>query len=237
METEREPSPCAVVLLSGGLDSATCLAMAREEGFACHALSFNYGQRHSGELAAARRVAEHLGAERHLVLKIDLGTLGGSALTDESLEVPKDRPEEEVGEGIPITYVPARNTVFLAHALAWAEVLAAQHIFIGVNAMDYSGYPDCRPEFVRSFEETANLATRLGTEGGRRLRVRAPLQHLTKVEIIRQGLDLGVDYGLTRSCYDPAPGGLSCGRCDACMLRLKGFAEAGIEDPAPYLKE
>ena len=230
-------TPPAIVLLSGGLDSATCLALAREEGFACHALSFDYGQRHAGELDAARTVAQRLWATEHRIIKVDLAQLGGSALTDPALDVPRDRDDDQLGEGIPITYVPARNTVFLAYALAWAEVLPARDIFIGVNAVDYSGYPDCRPAFVQAFERMANLATRVGTEAdGPGIRIRAPLQHLSKAEIIRKGLSLGVDYSMTRSCYDPAPGDLSCGHCDACTLRLRGFAEAGVEDPAPYVQ-
>ena len=235
MVSETTKSTAAVVLLSGGLDSATCLAMARAEGFACHALSFDYGQRHAGELEAARTVARSMGAASHRVIRVDLAQLGGSALTDPELEVPLDRDEQQLGEGIPITYVPARNTVFLSYALALAEVLPARDIFIGVNAVDYSGYPDCRPAFVAAFERMANLATRVGTEGGGPgIRIRAPLQHLSKGEIIRAGLALGVDYGVTRSCYAPAPGDLACGRCDACTLRLRGFAEAGAMDPAPY---
>ena len=223
--------PPAVVLLSGGLDSATVLAIARRDGFAPHALSFRYGQRHSAELAAARRVAEALGAVRHVVVPIDLSLFGGSALTDD-IDVPKDRAEEEMARGIPVTYVPARNTVFLSLALAWAEVLGAFDLFVGVNAMDYSGYPDCRPAYVAAFEAMANLATRAGVEGTGRFRVRAPLLAMTKAEIIREGLSLGVDYALTLSCYDPAPAGAACRRCDACRLRAKGFREAGIPDPS-----
>ncbi len=223
--------PPAVVLLSGGLDSATCLANARDEGFAPYALSFRYGQRHASELAAAGRVAAALGAERHVVAAIDLGLFGGSALTAD-LGVPKDRDGEEIAHGIPITYVPARNAVFLTFALAWAEVLGAFDLFVGVNAVDYSGYPDCRPEFVAAFEAMANLATRAGVEGSGRFRVRAPLLSMTKAEIIRAGLALGVDYGLTLSCYDPTDEGAPCLRCDACHLRAKGFRETGIPDPA-----
>ena len=225
------PRPPAVVLLSGGLDSATVLAIARSEGFAPFALSFRYGQRHAHELAAAGRVASALGAERHVVATIDLGLFGGSALTA-AIDVPKDRPTEEMSHGIPVTYVPARNTVFLSLALAWAEVLGAYDIFIGVNALDYSGYPDCRPEYVAAFESLANLATRSGVEGAGRFRVRAPLIAMTKGEIIRAGFALGVDYALTLSCYDPSDGGAPCRRCDACQLRAKGFLEAGIPDPA-----
>jgi len=226
-------TPPAVVLLSGGLDSATTLAVARAEGFAVHALSFRYGQRHGIELEAASRVAAHLGATAHHVAEIDLRALGGSALTAE-LPVPKDRPVQAQGAGIPITYVPARNTIFLAYALGWAEVLGAADLFIGVNALDYSGYPDCRPEYIAAFERMANLATRAATEMGRVLRIHAPLIALTKAEIIRRGVELGVDYALTRSCYDPGPHGEGCGRCDSCQLRLKGFREVGVEDPAPY---
>ena len=226
--------PPAVLLLSGGLDSTTLLALAVRDGFAVHALSFRYGQRHEHELEAARRVAARYGAAEHRVATIDLRLFGGSALTAD-LEVPKDRSAGELAHGeVPVTYVPARNTIFLAHALAYAEVVGASDIHIGVNALDYSGYPDCRPEFIEAFERMANLATRAATEEGRRLRIRAPLQNLTKAEIVRLGLSLGVDYALTTSCYDPAPDGAACGRCDACQLRLRGFAEAGATDPAPY---
>lgn len=225
--------PPAVLLLSGGLDSTTLLALAVREGYAVHALSFRYGQRHAHELAAAERVARAYGAVEHRVATIDLGLFGGSALTAD-IAVPKDRPEAELSSGVPITYVPARNTVFLAFALAYAEVAGAADIFIGVNALDYSGYPDCRPEFVDAFERLANVATAAATEGGRRIRIRAPLLHMTKADIVRLGLDLGVDHALTTSCYDPDPAGRACGRCDACQLRLKGFAEAGATDPAPY---
>lgn len=221
----------AVVLLSGGLDSATALAIARSRGFACYALSFRYGQRHAVELAAARRIARALGAREHKIARIDLRLFGGSALTAD-LPVPKGRSVHAMGRGIPITYVPARNTIFLALALAWAETLGATDIFIGVNALDYSGYPDCRPEFIRAFERLANRATRLGTEGRRRFRIHAPLMKLNKAQIIRAGQKLGVDYGLTTSCYDPGARGKPCGRCDACRLRAKGFAEAGCPDPA-----
>jgi 7-cyano-7-deazaguanine synthase len=226
------PSP-AVVLLSGGLDSATALAVARAEGFIAYALSFRYGQRHSVELEAARRVAERAGAARHLVLDIDLRQFGGSALTDD-IAVPKDRAIDELPKEIPVTYVPARNTIFLSYALAWAEVLGSSDIFLGVNALDYSGYPDCRPEYIAAFEAMARLATRAGVEG-RPLRIHTPLIALTKREIIARGLALGVDYSVTRSCYDPGPAGEGCGRCDSCQLRLRGFAENGITDPAPYL--
>jgi 7-cyano-7-deazaguanine synthase len=222
----------SVVLLSGGLDSATALAIAKSEGFACFALSFRYGQRHALELDAARRVAESLGVAEHLVLNLDLGRIGGSALTD-NIAVPKNRNESDMSQGIPVTYVPARNTVFLAHALAWAEVIGAQDIFIGVNALDYSGYPDCRPEYIKAFERMANLATKTGVEGAQ-FHIHAPLIRMTKSEIIRTGIRLGVDYSLTHSCYDPATDGRACGRCDSCLLRKKGFEEAGIPDPTKY---
>lgn len=223
----------AVVLLSGGLDSTTTLAIAAEAGYELHALTFRYGQRHQLEVEAARRVAAGLGVAEHVIVDIDLRMFGGSALTDE-LEVPKGRGQDEISDGIPITYVPARNTIFLSFALAWAEVLQASDIFIGVNAVDYSGYPDCRPEFVRAFEHLAEVATKAGVEGQQQLRIHAPLIDLSKAETIRRGLDLGVDYGLTRSCYDPDESGASCGQCDSCQLRLAGFAAAGAEDPAPY---
>lgn len=223
----------AVVLVSGGLDSATVLAMARQQGYACHALSFAYGQRHAVELEAAARVAKSLGAVEHRVAQIDLRLFGGSALTDE-ISVPKGRDMEAIGEGIPVTYVPARNTIFLSFALAWAEVLKAHDIFIGVNALDYSGYPDCRPEYIRAFETMANLATAYATEQGQRVTIHAPLIDLTKAEIIRQGTVLGVDYAQTLSCYDPTPDGKACGQCDSCTLRRKGFHDAHIPDPTPY---
>ena len=219
----------AVCLLSGGLDSATCLALARREGYRCYALSFDYGQRHKVELDAAARVAQALGAERHLVAKIGLDVFGGSALTA-AIDVPKGRSAGEIGAGIPITYVPARNTIFLSFALAWAEVLESSDIFIGVNALDYSGYPDCRPEYIEAYEHLANLATRAGVEGATRMKIHTPLLHLTKAGIVKLGRELGLDFGLTFSCYDPQPGGLACGQCDACLLRRKGFDEAGIED-------
>jgi 7-cyano-7-deazaguanine synthase len=227
--------PKAVVLVSGGMDSATAGAVAREQGFELYALSFRYGQRHAVELDAAKRVAEWLGARRHVVLEIDLRALGGSALTGD-LQVPKDTPLEQLGNGIPATYVPARNTIFLSFAMGWAEVLEATDIFIGANALDYSGYPDCRPEYIEAFERMANLATRAGVEGGR-LRVHTPLIALTKAEIVKLGQRLGVDYGRTWSCYDPTPQGTPCGRCDACLLREKGFREAGMEDPARHREE
>ncbi len=220
----------AVVLLSCGLDSATVLAIARARGFACHALSFRYGQHHRAELGAARRIARALGAVAHKTVRIDLRAFGGSALTAD-IPVPKNRSTREMERGIPITYVPARNTVFLSFALAWAEVLGARDIFIGVNALDFSGYPDCRPAFIRAFQRLADRATRIGAEGGR-FRIHAPLMKWNKAEIIRAGLALGVDYGITLSCYDPGPGGRPCGRCDACLLRAKGFRELGIPDPA-----
>jgi 7-cyano-7-deazaguanine synthase len=219
----------AVVLVSGGLDSATCLAIARSEGHACHALSFAYGQRHEAELAAARRVATALGAVQHRVMTIDLAAFGGSALTDASIAVP-----EAPSTGIPVTYVPARNTIFLAMALAWSEVLGAHDIYIGVNAVDYSGYPDCRPAFIEAFERVANLATRAGVEDAKRLRIRAPLIALSKAQIIRRGKDLGVDYALTVSCYQADADGRACGRCDSCRLRREGFEAAGLPDPTPY---
>lgn len=220
----------AVVLLSGGLDSATALAIARAEGFETYALSFDYGQRHERELDSARRVAAALGAKDHLVLRLDLRAIGGSALTAD-ISVPKGRSAEAMGSGIPVTYVPARNTIFLSHALAWAEVLEGQDIFIGVNALDYSGYPDCRPEFIEAFERMANLATRAGVEGRSRLRIHTPLIRLTKAQIVTRGAALGVDFGLTWSCYEPRPDGLACGLCDSCLLREKGFREAGLRDP------
>ena len=219
----------AICLLSGGLDSATCLALARREGYACYALSFDYGQRHKVELEAAARVAQLLGAERHQVVEIGLGQFGGSALTAD-IAVPKARSLEAMSEAIPLTYVPARNTIFLSLALAWAEVLVSSDIFIGVNALDYSGYPDCRPEFIEAYERMANLATRAGVEGRTRLRVHTPLIRLSKAEIIRLAAELGVPFALTHSCYDPRPDGSPCGECDACLLRRKGFAEVGIED-------
>jgi 7-cyano-7-deazaguanine synthase len=224
----------AVVLLSGGLDSTTLLAHAVHEGYSVHAMTFRYGQRHAVEIEAARDVAAAYDVRDHVIVDIDLRTFGGSALTS-SIAVPKDRDLADPStHGIPITYVPARNTIFLSFALAWAEVLDAGDIFIGVNALDYSGYPDCRPEYIAAFERMANLATRGGVEGTNVVRIRTPLIDLTKAQIIRHGLDLGVDYARTRSCYDPDPDGTACGHCDACQLRLKGFAEAGARDPAPY---
>jgi 7-cyano-7-deazaguanine synthase len=222
----------AVILLSGGLDSATVLALAKAEGYAPYALSFRYGQRHAVELEAAARVAAALGVVEHKIAEIDLRLFGGSALTAE-IAVPKARSAEEMGRDIPVTYVPARNTIFLSFALAWAEVLGARDLFIGVNAVDYSGYPDCRPEFIAAFEKMAHLATAAGVqEGGGRLRIHTPLIHLSKAEIIRRGTELGVDYGMTLSCYDPSPEGTPCGACDSCLLRAKGFEECGVRDPA-----
>jgi 7-cyano-7-deazaguanine synthase len=222
----------AVVLLSGGLDSATALAVARAEGFAPFALSFRYGQRHEVELAAAQQVADALGAVQHVVADIDLRVFGGSALTADVAVPHHDRVEDLDSDGIPVTYVPARNTIFLSYALAWAETLGASDVFIGVNALDYSGYPDCRPEYIAAYESMANLATKAGVEGRQRLRVHTPLIELSKAQIIRRGLQLGVDYGLTHSCYDPDAAGRPCGSCDSCLLRAKGFAEVGLADPA-----
>ena len=223
----------AVVLLSGGLDSATVAAIAAREGFTVHALSFSYGQRHSFELEAAKRIASSLRVAEHRIATIDLRVFGGSALTAD-IDVPKGRAGAEMEQGIPITYVPARNTIFLSFALAWAEVLGSSDIFIGVNALDYSGYPDCRPEFIRAFEQMANLATKAGVEGRQKLIIHAPLMHLTKAQIIHRGVELGVDYSLTSSCYDPGSDGRPCGRCDSCFLRKKGFRENGMDDPLPY---
>jgi 7-cyano-7-deazaguanine synthase len=222
----------AVVLLSGGIDSTTTLAIAMAEGYEAYALSFDYGQRHQIEVEAARRVASSLGANAHRVAKIDLRVFGGSAITDD-VEVPKQRSDTEIAHGIPVTYVPARNTIFLAYALAWAEVISANHIFLGVNAIDYSGYPDCRPEFIEAFETLANLGTKAGVEG-RRFHIHTPLIKVSKPEIIRKAVELSVDFSLTHSCYDPTSEGIACGECDSCLLRLKGFHEAGIEDPIRY---
>jgi 7-cyano-7-deazaguanine synthase len=223
----------AVVLVSGGLDSTTALAVARRDGFETFALSFDYGQRHAFELEAARKVCQALAVRRHLIFKLDLRSIGGSSLTAD-LPVPKDRPELEMATGIPPTYVPARNTIFLSVALGWAETLAAFDIFIGVNAIDYSGYPDCRPEYIAAFERLANLGTKAGVEGAGSWKIHTPLIRMTKAEIIRTGTSLGVDYSLTHSCYDPDAAGRPCGRCDSCTLRLKGFAEAGLRDPLDY---
>jgi 7-cyano-7-deazaguanine synthase len=225
----------AVILLSGGIDSTTTLAIAIAEGYDPYALSFDYGQRHHIETEAAQRVADSLGTKQHRVAKIDLRVFGGSALTDD-LAVPKQRSQTEISRGIPITYVPARNTIFLAYALAWAEVIAASDIFIGVNAIDYSGYPDCRPEFIEAFESMANLATKAGVEG-RRFQVHTPLIKLSKAEIIRKAIELGVDLSITHSCYDPSRQGFACGECDSCLLRLKAFHEAGIKDPVRYAEK
>jgi 7-cyano-7-deazaguanine synthase len=225
--------PPAVILLSGGLDSATTAAMAREQGFDLHALSVDYGQRHRFELEAGRRVAKSLGVRRHQMVRVDLGSFATSALTG-SAPVPKGRSAEAMAEGIPVTYVPARNTVFLSLALALAEAIGAADLFIGVNAVDYSGYPDCRPEYIAAFERMANLATKAGVEGTLKFTIHTPLVHWTKAQIIRRGMELGVDYSLTHSCYDPDASGRPCGRCDACLLRLKGFAEAGLTDPLVY---
>ncbi len=228
IESKRE-----VVLLSGGQDSATVLALARDEGYEPYALSFSYGQRHVWELEAAARVAASIGVAQHRVAKIDLRIFGGSALTDE-IDVPKGRSADDMSHGIPITYVPARNTIFLSFALAWAEVLGSSDIFIGVNALDYSGYPDCRPEFIEAFERMANLATKAGVEGWQALKIHTPLIAMSKAEIIRRGVELGVDYGLTSSCYDPSAAGEPCGECDSCLLRRQGFRENGVEDPLRY---
>src|SRR6266478_2408101 len=225
----------AVVLVSGGIDSTTTLAIAIAEGYEAYALSFDYGQRHQIETEAARSVANSLGTKEHRVAKIDLRVFGGSALTDD-LDVPKQRSDVEIGRSIPITYVPARNTIFLAYALAWAEVIPANDIFLGVNAVDYSGYPDCRPEFIETFETLANLGTKAGVEG-RRFQIHTPLIKLSKAEIIRKAVKLGIDLSLTHSCYDPSPEGLACGECDSCLLRLKGFRGAGIKDPVRYAKK
>lgn len=223
-------APKAVILLSGGLDSTTTLAIAKNEGFACYALTMQYGQRHAIEIDFARRIARSMGVIEHIVMPIDLRQFGGSALTSD-VPVPKDRPLNEMAHGIPITYVPARNTIFLSFALAWAEVLGAHDLFLGVNALDYSGYPDCRPEYIDAFVKLASLATKAGVEGAE-FTIHTPLIQMTKAEIIRRGLKLGVDFAMTTSCYDPTPTGIACGRCDACLLRLKGFAEAGVVDPA-----
>jgi len=222
----------AVVLLSGGLDSATTLAIARAEGYECHALSFDYGQRHVRELESAKKVAAALGALQHLTLRLDLRAIGGSALTAD-IDVPKGRSDEAMGTGIPVTYVPARNTIFLSYALAWAEVLGAEDVFIGVNFLDYSGYPDCRPEFTEAFEKLANLATRAGVEGKSRFRVHTPLIELSKAQIVARAYELNIDLSLTWSCYAPEPDGRACGLCDSCLLRKKGFAEARLADPVP----
>jgi len=221
----------AVVLSSGGIDSTTVMAIAKQEGFEIYSLSFFYKQRHSVEIEAARKVADVMGVKKHLIIDIDLRKIGGSALTDNNLNVPKHRMMQSMVDEIPVTYVPARNTIFLSHALAWAEVLQSSDIFIGVNAIDYSGYPDCRPEYIEAFEQMANLATKAAVEGKTKLKIRTPLIHMTKAEIIKKGVDLGVDFSLTHSCYDPSSDGLACGECDSCIIRKQGFKEAGIIDP------
>ncbi|MEE9912406.1 MAG: 7-cyano-7-deazaguanine synthase QueC [Deltaproteobacteria bacterium] len=230
---ENKPTKKAVVLLSGGVDSATTLAIARSMGFEICALSFRYGQRHAVELSAAASIARVNGVALHLTVDIDLRCIGGSALTSD-LAVPKSRNVQEMGKEIPITYVPARNTIFLSYALAWAEVMGCSDIFIGVNALDYSGYPDCRPEYIEAYERMANLATKAGVEGKQKLTIHTPLINLSKAQIILKGMELGVDYSLTHSCYDPGEDGAACGQCDSCLLRLKGFQEAGLEDPGKY---
>lgn len=226
--------PKAVILVSGGLDSTTVLAIAQQQDYDCYTLSFDYGQRHRSELLAAERTAKAMGAKEHKVVKLDLGTIGGSALTDSRIDVPETEEGDDLPQGIPVTYVPARNTVFMAIALGWAEVLGAQDIFLGVNAVDYSGYPDCRPEFVQAFEDMANLATKAGVEG-QKLRIQAPLIHMTKAEIVQKGIELGVDYSLSVSCYQADEDGRACGKCDSCHLRRVGFAEAGLPDPTRYV--
>ena len=226
----------AVVLLSGGLDSTTTAAIATREGYEIYALTFRYGQQHEAEIAAAQRVAERIGVKQHIIAQIDLRQFGGSALTSD-IPVPKGRSVDEMGRGIPVTYVPARNTIFLSFALAWTEVLSAEDIFIGVNALDYSGYPDCRPEYIEAYQGMANLATKAGVEGHQHLTIHTPLIAMTKADIVRRGLELGVDYSMTLTCYDPTPDGAACGRCDACLLRLKGFSQNGLRDPALYQSE
>lgn len=225
----------AVVLSSGGIDSTTTMAIARDDGYEIYALSFRYGQRHAVELEAAARIAAALGAKEHLILNIELGRIGGSALTSD-IDVPKGRVAADMNHAIPVTYVPARNTIFLSYALAWAEVLEAPHIFIGVTAVDYSGYPDCRPEYIQAFEDMANLATKAAVEGRTRVRIKTPIIHMTKADIIRKGVELDVDYALTHSCYDPGESGAACGSCDSCILRQKGFKEAGMTDPVTYVR-
>ncbi len=231
--TSVRPLP-AIVLLSGGLDSTTTLAVVKSQGFTTYAMTFRYGQRHQAEVVAAKRIADQAAVAQHIIVDIDLRTFGGSALTDSTIAVPKDRGLDDMSEGIPVTYVPARNTVFLSFALAWAELLQANDIFIGVNALDYSGYPDCRPEFIEAYERMANLATAAAVEGRHKIKIHTPLISLRKSEIIALGLSLGVDYGKTVTCYDPSEDGAACGHCDACQLRLRGFAENGLSDPAPY---
>ena len=224
----------AVVLSSGGLDSTTVMAIAKHDGYLIYSLSFSYGQRHKIELEAAKKVADKIGVEKHLVINLDLNKIGRSALTD-SIDVPKNRDDKEISANIPVTYVPARNTIFLSYALAWAEVIGSSDIFIGVNAIDYSGYPDCRPEYIEAFEKMANLATKAGVEGLTRIKINTPLLNMSKAQIIKNGIELGVDYSLTHSCYDPNPEGVACGRCDSCILRKKGFKEAGLKDPIKHL--
>lgn len=223
----------AVVLLSGGIDSTTTLAIAKEQGYEIYTISFNYGQRHSIELEKAKKIAELFKSKKHIVMEIDLRKFGGSALTD-NIPVPKDRNGKEISHGIPVTYVPARNTIFLSFALGWAEIIEADNIFLGANAIDYSGYPDCRPEYIEAFQKMANLATKAGVEGKTRIKIHTPLINMSKVEIIKKGIELGVDFGLTHSCYDPLPSGMPCGRCDSCLLRLKGFQKANLSDPLKY---
>ena len=229
MTTEKK----AVILSSGGLDSTTVMAIAKSEGYLIYSLSFSYTQRHFVELEAAKKIAEIIGVEKHLVINLDLNKIGGSALTD-SIDVPKNRNEEAFSDDIPVTYVPARNTIFLSYALAWAEVIKSSDIFIGVNAVDYSGYPDCRPEYIEAFEKMANLATKAGVGGLTRIKINTPLLNMSKAQIIKKGIELGVDYSLTHSCYDPNPDGVACGQCDSCILRKKGFKEAGVKDPTKY---
>ncbi|MBW2250458.1 MAG: 7-cyano-7-deazaguanine synthase QueC [Deltaproteobacteria bacterium] len=230
MTTEKK----AVILSSGGLDSTTVMAIAKNEGYIIYSLSFSYGQRHFVELEAAGKIAEIIGVEKHLVLNLDLNKIGGSALTD-STNVPKNRDEDVISAGIPVTYVPARNTIFLSYALAWAEVIESSDIFIGVNAIDYSGYPDCRPEYIEAFAKMANLATKAGVDGLTRIKINTPLLNMSKAQIIKKGIELGVDYSLTHSCYDPNPEGVACGQCDSCILRKKGFKEAGVKEPSVIL--
>lgn len=223
----------AVILLSGGIDSTTTMAIAKSEGYELYAMTINYGQRHLYEIEKAQQVAMYFNVKEHMVVNVDLRGIGGSALTSD-IKVPKDRSLKDIQQGIPVTYVPARNTIFLAIALSWAEVIEAETIFLGVNVLDYSGYPDCRPEYIRAFENMANLATLAGVEGTRRFAIKTPLINMAKAEIIKRGTELGVDFSMTHSCYDPAPGGIACGGCDSCLLRKKGFSEAGIEDPIKY---
>jgi len=230
MRTEKK----AVILSSGGLDSTTVMAIAKNEGYSIYCLSFSYGQRHIFELEAAKKVVKKIGVEKHLVINLDLDKIGGSALTS-CIDVPKNRDEKSISAKIPVTYVPARNTIFLSYAIAWAEVIESSDIFIGINAIDYSGYPDCRPEYIKAFEDMANLATKAGVEGITKIKINTPLLYMSKAEIIKKGIELGVDYSLTHSCYDPDPKGLACGKCDSCYLRKKGFKEAGFKDPIKYI--